>query len=40
MSNFTGSAAARVTLGGAPTVHRYDATIAREMLAAARSKAT
>ena len=34
------AAAARITLGGAPTVHRYDATIAREMLAAARSKAT
>ena len=40
MSNFTVSAAARVTLGGAPVQHRYDATIAREMLAAARSKAT
>ena len=30
---------ADVTLGGAPAVHRYDETLARAMLAAARSKA-
>ena len=31
--------AAGVTLGGAPTVHRYDETMARRMVAAAQSKA-